>query len=72
MKEYKVKYWTGQRYPGGPAVFYYVIVAAPDEEEAGKVAEDYYVRRTGAANFRLQEVTPYAKPRGYVLDEVTS
>ena len=67
MNEYRVKYWTGERYPGGPAVFYYVIVEAPDEDEAEAVARDYYIRRTGRANFSLQEVKPYRTPVGRVL-----
>lgn len=69
MKEFKVKYWTGKRYPGGPAVFYYLIVAAPDETEAAYVAKDYYIKRTGQDNFVLQEVTSYVKPNGYVISE---
>lgn len=69
MKEFKVKYWTGKRHIGGPAVFYYLIVAAPDEQEATAVAKDYYIKRTGQDNFILQEVTSYVKPNGYVISE---
>ena len=67
MKEYKVKYWTGERYPGGPAVFYNLIVEAQSEDEAVEVAKDHYIRRTGRDNFSLHRVEPYAKPVGRVL-----
>lgn len=67
MKQFKVKYWTGQRYPGGPAVFYNTIVEAPDEEQAELVAKDDYIRRTGRDNFSLHRVEPYTQPIGRVL-----
>jgi hypothetical protein len=67
MKEYRVKYWTGQRHVGGPAVFYYMIVEAHDENAAAEVAKDNYIRRTGRDNFSLREVEPYRQPVGRVL-----
>jgi len=67
MKEYKIKYWTGKRYPGGPAVFYYIMVEASCEETAVAVAKDDYIRRTGQANFSLHEVSEYTRPEGRVL-----
>ena len=67
MNQYKVKYWTGQRYPGGPAVFYNLIVEAYDEDGAEKVARDHYIRTTGRDNFSLQEIKPYQAPVGRVL-----
>ena len=69
MKQFKVKYWTGKRYPGGPAIFYYLVVAAPDQEEAANVAKDYYIVRYGQDNFILHSVEPYVKPNGYVISE---
>lgn len=68
MHQYKVKFWTGERYPGGPAVFYNYIVEAHDEDSAEQVAKDYYIRRTGRDNFQLHKVELYRQPVGRVLE----
>jgi hypothetical protein len=67
MQEYRVKYWTGQRHIGGPAVYYYMLVEARDENDAGELAKDEYIRRTGRDNFILRDIDPYKRPDGRVL-----